>query len=79
VFRCVQNELNEDRSYLGQLINEIRSLHSHFDTCSVIHIDRNCNGLAHKMAQIAHSSPNNVWIEEVPFEANTVYVQEIIH
>lgn len=63
--KLVQNDMYEDRSYLGQLIYEIRILQSQFDACSIIHIDRSCNGLAHKMAQIAHS--------------NTVYIQEIVH
>jgi len=77
--RMIQNEQAEDRSYLGQLIYEIRSLQSCFDMWSLKHIDRSRNGLAHKMAQIAHSDPNKVWIEEVPFEANRMYLQDIIH
>ena len=75
----VQNDLIEDRSYLGQLLYEIQSLQTQFDTCSLTYIDRSCNGLTHKMAQIAHSNPNNVWIEEVPFKANEVYIHEILH
>lgn len=79
LIRLVQNEKEEDRTYLGQIIGVIRQLQSHFDTRQFRHISRTCNKVAHCMAQLAHLNPDKVWIEEVPIEAQEMYFHEILN
>jgi hypothetical protein len=77
--RLIQKHKIEDITYLGMIIYEIGALKSSFDTCQFKHISRKCNSLAHHMAQLAHSSPNRVWIEEVPLEVQNMYFHDILN
>lgn len=79
IFKRIQNVENEDRLYFGFLIKEIQILQSRFNTCQCNFIHREANSTAHSMARLAHSSPNRVWIEEVPSEILDVYCKDLLN
>jgi len=76
--RMAQKNKIDNISYLGKVIYEIGALKSSSDTCHFRYISWNCNEVAHTMAQLAHSSTNKVWIEEVPLEVQEVYYHDIL-
>jgi ribonuclease HI len=52
------------RNYLGNIIQGIHGTRSRFRQASVKHIDRKANRAAHMLADLAHTSPNCIWLEE---------------
>jgi ribonuclease HI len=91
-FRCVELEadnesliqrikvgLDTDRSYLGLFLAEIHRLQSTFNICRFSFIPRDGNATAHSLAQLAHSEPNLVWIEEVPLAVHTMYFKDLLN
>jgi len=69
----LKSKENRNRSYMGLIIREIISLMSHFDLCVFRRTHRLGNSVAHCLAQLAHSEPNRVWIEEVPVQIQSLY------
>ena len=61
----------------GQLIDETQALVGLFPSCSVAHVHRKGNFLAHNLATHArHVSGLAVWIEEVPSHLNNVLIAD---
>jgi len=79
VFNLVQNDISDIRSYLGRILNEIQKLQSQIDTCRFSVISRAANSVAHNLAHLAHSDPNRIWIEEVPYSTQEVYFHDLAH
>jgi len=75
----IHNDRKDNRSYLGELIKEIRLHQSCFDMCQIRSIPRSCNIAAHVMTQVALFDPNRIWIEEVPHQLNEVYFHDLIN
>jgi ribonuclease HI len=73
VIRQIQNSNIQDRSYLSLIVKEIQHIQSFFDKCSFRFTHRSGNKVADRMAQLAHTDPNVVWIEEVPLAVTDVY------
>jgi hypothetical protein len=46
-------------------VREMHSLSLDFDFCRFSFKHRSCNKVAQSLAQLAHTKPNRVWIEEV--------------
>ena len=56
-----------DRSCIGHIIKDCKSLMGCFQTCSFSYVRRQSNGVAHALARRAReSSPLSVWMESVP-------------
>ena len=56
-----------DRSCIGHIIKDRKSLIGCFQTCSFSHVRRQSNGVAHALARRAReSSPLSVWMKSVP-------------
>ena len=56
-----------DRSCIGYIIKDCKSLMGCFQTCSFSYVRRQSNGVAHALARRAReSSPLSVWMESVP-------------
>ena len=56
-----------DRSCIGHIIKDCKSLMGCFQTCSFSHVRRQSNGVAHALARrVRLSSPLSVWMESVP-------------
>jgi hypothetical protein len=66
IWKMVGSGAKDDRSYLGSVIQEIQKIKPCFDTCLFRFTHRDSNLVGHKLAQLAHTDPNKVWIEEVP-------------
>jgi len=62
-----------------QILKEIQLFQWQLDMCQFQSIPRVCNKMAHCLAQIAHSDPKKVWIEEVHKGTSEVYSQDLIH
>jgi hypothetical protein len=72
VVKVVNSPLPSPRNYFGNLIRGIHQNLDRFRQCSFKFIDRKANRAAHKLAGLAHSSINCIWVEEthpliVPF------------
>ncbi|XVF65582.1 hypothetical protein PTKIN_Ptkin09bG0260100 [Pterospermum kingtungense] len=58
---------NEDRSLIGNQIEEGRSRISNFHHCKLLHCSRECNGAAHGLAKFGlHNSSDSIWMEDYP-------------
>nr|POF06673.1 hypothetical protein CFP56_29261 [Quercus suber] len=56
-----------DRSSIGHIVKDCKSLMGCFQSCSFSHVRRQSNGVAHALARRARmSSPLSVWMESVP-------------
>ena len=56
-----------DRSCIGHIVKDCKSLMGCFQTCSFSHVRRQSNGVAHALTRRARkSSPLFVWMESVP-------------
>ena len=56
-----------DRSCIGHIVKDCKSLMGCFQTCSYSHVRWQSNGVAHALARRARkSSPLFVWMESVP-------------
>ena len=56
-----------DRSSVGHIIKDCKSLRGLFQTCSFSHVRRQGNGVTHALAKRARKSfPLTVWMESVP-------------
>ena len=56
-----------DRSSIGHIVKDCKSLMGCFQTYSFSHVRRQSNGVAHALARRArNSSPLSVWMESVP-------------
>ena len=56
-----------NRSSIGHIIKDCKSLRGLFQTCSFSHVRRQGNGVAHALARRARKSfPLTVWMESVP-------------
>lgn len=71
--------IDVDRSYLGLFLSEIHQLQLNFDICHFSFIPRDGNHTAHSLAQLAHSEPNLVWIEEVPLGIHAMYFKDLLN
>ena len=65
-----------NRSSIGHIIKDCKSLKGLFQTCSFSHVRRQGNGVAHALARRARMSfPLSVWMESVPADITyLVYV-----
>ena len=65
-----------DRSSIGHIIKDCKSLRGVFQTCSFSHVRWQGNGVAHALARRARMSfPLSVWMESVPADITyLVYV-----
>jgi len=79
VVRLLQREDRNHRSYLGLMVREMLCLRNDFDSCCFSFSHRSTNGLTHSLAQLAHSAPNKVWIEDVPQAITSLYSREILY
>jgi hypothetical protein len=52
------------RSYFGNIIRGVQLNLARFRQASFKHIDRKANRATHKLAELAHTSPNCTWLEE---------------
>jgi hypothetical protein len=64
VVKSVNSLISSPRNYFGNLIRGIHLNLARFRHYSFHFIDRKANRAAHKLAGLAHSSPNCVWVEE---------------
>ncbi|KAK8517307.1 hypothetical protein V6N13_092587 [Hibiscus sabdariffa] len=56
-----------DMSLISMIIKNMKTKIESFDKVTFQHIPRNCNKVAHHIAQHERSSPdNNIWMEEAP-------------
>ena len=56
-----------DRSCIGHIVKDYKSLMGCFQTNSFSHVRRQSNGVAHTLARRARkSSPLSVWMESIP-------------
>ena len=56
-----------DRSCIGHIIKDCKSLMGCFQTCSFSHVRRQSNGVTRALARRARkSSPLSIWMESVP-------------
>jgi len=78
LFKSVCKKDMKNRSYLGSIVKEIQTHHSQFTTCNFHFIPRMSNKIAHKLAHLALSDPNRVWIEEVPEVISNLYFHELL-
>jgi hypothetical protein len=70
---------NNPNSYVGSIVWGINCIKHSFRSCIVRHINRQANKASHCMAQLAHSEPNKVWIEETPSQLVNVLIRDLIH
>ena len=65
-----------NRSSIGYIVKDYKSLMGFFQTCSFSHVRWQSNGVAHALARRARkSSPLSVWMESVPLDISyLVYV-----
>jgi hypothetical protein len=78
LIRLLQGREEDQRSYLGSLIQSILSLLPFFNMYIFTHVKRSGNTLAHCLAQIATTGPNQVWLGNVLAQANTLYFADLI-
>jgi hypothetical protein len=64
VVKAVNSALPSPRNYFGNLIRGIHQNLGRFRQATFKFIDRKANRVAHKLAGLAHSSPNCTWVEE---------------
>ncbi|XWS28401.1 hypothetical protein CRYUN_Cryun25bG0065600 [Craigia yunnanensis] len=66
----VINQINlssPDLSKVGNLVDKCRSLVRIFQSCSVSHVNRSANAMAHSLAKLALETNNDLyWIEDFP-------------
>ena len=56
-----------DRSSIGHIVKDCKSLMGLFQTCSFSHVRWQSNGVAHALARRARESfPLSVWMESIP-------------
>ena len=70
------NSINSDnmsKSEFGHILQDIKFLCSFFSHVSFIHIKRQGNCVAHRLARRAISNPLDVWMESVPPDTTDVY------
>jgi hypothetical protein len=70
---------NNPNSYMGNIVWGINCIKRSFRSCIVRHITRQANKASHCMAQLAHSEPNKIWIEETPSQLVNVLIWDLIH
>lgn len=61
VIKKLKLKSDDDRTYLGSILSEIWMASGWFDTCTYHFIPRIGNQVAHGLAHLAHSKPNNIW------------------
>ncbi|KAK2444931.1 hypothetical protein QL285_015921 [Trifolium repens] len=64
VVNSVNSPYSNPRSYFGNIIRGVQLNLARFRQASFKHIDRKAKRAAHKLAELAHTSPNCVWLEE---------------
>jgi hypothetical protein len=60
VVKRVESKM-KDRSSCGPIIKDIKNLIKAFSSCSIIHVSRFQNVVAHCLARSAHCLPRSVW------------------
>lgn len=78
VIRMIQEGGEDERSYLGNFIHEILFMQNQFEECRFCFSHRECNTVAHNLARLALSEPNNFWVEEVPIQIWDMYHLEVL-
>jgi len=78
VIKLLNGTKEDNRLYLGSIIDSILSLWSHFSQYIFSHIQRTGNALAHFLAQLATTDPDKVWMEDVPSDASSLYFSDIV-
>ena len=65
-----------NRSSIGHIVKDFKSLMGLFQTCTFYHVWRQSNGVAHALAKrVRNSSPLSVWMESIPLDISyLVYV-----
>lgn len=79
VILMARNGKLHNKTYLGSIIEEIQSLQRAFDICNFNFSHKSSNKVTHKLAQMAHSEQNHVWLEEVPNTILDVYFHDLVH
>jgi ribonuclease HI len=64
VVNSVNSQDSNLRNYFGNLIRGIQLNLARFRRVSIKHIDRKANQAAHRLADLAHTSPNCIWLED---------------
>lgn len=77
LIQILKKEKMDDRTCLGLLVCEIHKLSRIFEICRFNFTSRNSNNVAHNIAQLAHSEPNLIWMEEVPNSIYEMYFRKI--
>lgn len=76
ITRALQQE-GPSFACFGQLIEETQELFGLFNSCSVTHVRRKGNSLAHNLARHArHVSGLLIWMEKVPPQLNNVLITD---
>ena len=78
MIKLLNGTKEDNRLYLGSIIDSILSLWSHFSQYIFSHIQRTGNALAHFLAQLATTDPDKVWMEDVPSDASSLYFSDIV-
>ena len=79
LIRMVKEGLIQDRFYPGLMVQEILKTKLAFDKYLFSFIPRTGNKVAHHLAQLAHSDPNMIWMEEVPLAITSMYLHDILN
>jgi hypothetical protein len=64
VVNSVNSPYSNPKNYFGNIIRGIQLNLARFRQASFKHIDRKANRVAHKLVELAHTSPNCIWLEE---------------
>jgi hypothetical protein len=67
------------RSYVGNYVWGIHCNRHKFRSWSFGHISRDANTAAHKLAALAHSEPNRIWLEETPPSIVTIVFSDSLY
>lgn len=66
VIKLLKKEIRNNMTYVGKMVNEMLTMKTSFDCCLFSFKHRDCNRVAHHMAQLTLTEPNRVWLEDIP-------------
>lgn len=73
VMKKLNGTRDDQRNYLGSILDSIFTFQSYFRHCMFSHVRRSGNKVAHFLAHLAATEPEKVWIEDVPPNAYSLY------